>query len=78
MSEHKPKRPVSQREQDQRVHEAFLKRFEKLSQEEKFQTLVETGIVNEDGELTKRYGGTAEPSDSYVSLKEKLRRRKLL
>ncbi len=40
-------------------HEQLLCKLRKMSTEEKLKTLVEAGIVNEEGELTERYGGTA-------------------
>jgi hypothetical protein len=40
-------------------HRRVLEEVRNMSQEEKLQTLIDVGIVNEDGELTKRYGGDA-------------------
>jgi hypothetical protein len=44
-------------------HERVMERIRCMSSEEKLQTLVDAGIVNEDGELTQRYGGSAPNRD---------------
>lgn len=45
--------------EEYRFHKRVMEKIRNMSSEEKFQTLVDTGIVNEDGELTERYGGDA-------------------
>lgn len=40
-------------------HLRTLERIDNMTPEEKFQTLVDAGIVSPQGELTQRYGGTA-------------------
>ncbi len=40
-------------------HLRVLEEVRKMTPEEKLQTLIDVGIVNEDGELTKQYGGDA-------------------
>lgn len=42
-----------------RLHERAMQKFDELSDDEKFQALVDIGIFNEEGELTERYGGDA-------------------
>ena len=44
-------------------HERAMQKVRDMTTEEKLQTLIEVGIVNEDGELTKRYGGDAPNPD---------------
>jgi hypothetical protein len=39
------------------AHERALKRLDKLTPEEGFQTLVQAGICTPDGKLMPRYGG---------------------
>ncbi len=39
------------------AHKRALKRLDKLTAEEGFQTLVEAGIYTPEGKLTPRYGG---------------------
>ncbi len=45
--------------EEYKFHKAALEAFDALSDEEKFKTLVKSGIYTEEGELTERYGGTA-------------------
>ncbi|TXD39587.1 hypothetical protein FRC96_06940 [Lujinxingia vulgaris] len=40
-------------------HERALARVRAMTREEKRQTLIDAGILNEAGELVERYGGTA-------------------
>lgn len=39
------------------LHNKGFRRFENLSQEEQVQRLIKIGILNKDGELSRRYGG---------------------
>ncbi len=48
--------------EEQRHHQRFMERLRSMSREERGRTLEIAGIVNERGELTREYGGTAEPS----------------
>lgn len=43
--------------------DAILNKLKEMSQEEQHQTFVDAGIVNQEGELTTTYGGTAEPEE---------------
>lgn len=45
--------------EEYQVHKRAMDRFAAMSDEEKFRTFVKAGIYTEEGELTKRYGGTA-------------------
>lgn len=45
--------------EEYKFHKAALEAFNALSDEEKFQTLVRSGIYTKEGELTERYGGSA-------------------
>jgi hypothetical protein len=43
--------------EEYRVARRVLERFEQMTDKEKFQSLVDAGIFDENGELTERYGG---------------------
>jgi hypothetical protein len=40
----------------------ILERIQRMTPHEHFESLVRVGIYNDAGELTKEYGGTADPS----------------
>ncbi|RVU41038.1 hypothetical protein EA187_19245 [Lujinxingia sediminis] len=40
-------------------HERAMEELDAMTPEEQRQTLIDAGILNEDGELVERYGGTA-------------------
>jgi len=40
-----------------RLHQQAFRRFEELAQEERKECLIEIGILNKNGELSRRYGG---------------------
>ncbi len=39
------------------AHERFLKKWDLMTREQKFESLVEAGIYTPEGKLTPRYGG---------------------
>jgi len=39
------------------LHQRAYRRFESMSQEDRVERLIELGILNKDGELSRRYGG---------------------
>ena len=45
--------------EEYRRHERVMQKVREMSTEEKLQSLIEVGIVDEQGRLTKRYGGEA-------------------
>lgn len=46
-------------------HERAMNKVRQMTPEQQLQTLIDVGILNEDGELTRRYGGTAaNPEDT--------------
>lgn len=47
------------------VHAEVSAAYDKLSDEERVQTLVDAGILSKDHKLTKRYGGEADPEQSF-------------
>lgn len=53
--------------EEHKAHVRALERFDNMTPEEKRQTFIRAGILNEDGELVQRFGGTApnppEPED---------------
>lgn len=53
--------------EEYKVHVAALEMFDNMTKEEKMQTFVRAGILDKDGELVQRFGGTApnppEPED---------------
>ena len=58
--ESEKKLPLTRREQEIKAHEALMKRLDKMTADERLQTLINVGIVNHKHELTKRYGGPGE------------------
>lgn len=44
-------------------HKRAMQKVRQMNPEEKLQTLIEAGIVNQDGNLTQRYGGDAPNPD---------------
>ncbi|MEO1272347.1 MAG: hypothetical protein AAFX99_29975 [Myxococcota bacterium] len=51
-----------QKTAEHKHHLRVMERFRQLSLEEKLQTMVDAGILDEHGELTERYGGEASPT----------------
>jgi hypothetical protein len=49
--------------EESRAHERALRDFDALSSDEKLESMKRVGILNEDCELTKRYGGDAPNPD---------------
>ena len=45
--------------EEYKLHERALARVRAMTREERRQTMIDAGILNEDGELVERYGGTA-------------------
>ncbi len=41
----------------ERLHSRFVETVRKMSVEERFDSLVRTGIVTQNGKLTREYGG---------------------
>lgn len=48
---------------NEEIHRRTVNRLDEMSDEEKFQILVDLGIYTSDGELTEKYGGDATPSE---------------
>lgn len=51
--------PDFKKTKEYQEHRQMLEEFKQMSDEEKFQTMVDAGIYTKEGELTQRYGGTA-------------------
>lgn len=57
-----PKKKGSYEETEEyKRHERLIQKLQDMSEEERFQTIVDAGIVNVKGELTLRYGGVGLP-----------------
>jgi hypothetical protein len=45
--------------EEYKFHKTVLDAFDALSEKEKFETFVRSGIYTKEGQLTKQYGGAA-------------------
>jgi hypothetical protein len=55
---------TEQQKKEAEFLDAVLKKFRAMDEEDQHQSFVDAGIVNQDGELTTTYGGTADPEES--------------
>mgnify|MGYP001579064856 CR=1 FL=1 len=55
-------------EEAARLHKQFMHRVKNMTDLEKCRLLEEAGIINERGELTYLFGGTANPSKKYEDI----------
>lgn len=52
--------------EEYKFHQQVLRDFEKMSREQRIQTLIDAGIYDKNLELTERYGGKDKVSSSTL------------
>lgn len=63
MSDDEEPRLTARQRKEVEFFDKLLDKLDQMTDEQKHQTFVRAGIVNQEGELTKPYGGEAEPED---------------
>ena len=66
MSENKGKKRLTPREQELAFLDSVIEAHNKMTIEERRAIAIRAGILDDEGRLTKEYGGEADPSDKYV------------
>ena len=55
---------MTQAERNRQVHDAVVREYRSLTQEQRVQRLIDCGILTEDGNLAPRYGGPGGPGQT--------------